>query len=294
MKLSSWRYILPEPFISLRRNIGMTIAAVMTVVLTLYLCGVFALLVSNIDKNASIMEQSVEIKVFIEDGINQEQMDTLSAKVKSLEGVESVRYVSRADGLKQMSEKFGDSEEILAAINTNPLPNSYTVKAESPELVSQIAETVAGYDNVLDVRYGQGTIEKMFAFMNWMRSLGTGLMILLGFSAVVLISMNIRLSVEARKEEIQVMRYVGASNTFIVTPFILEGMLLGLLGGALSCVLVLLSYDVLMKLILSSLSFLSFTTIGEVILLVALGLPLAGLLLGAIGSAVAVRKHINV
>ena len=103
MKLSSWRYILPEPFISLRRNIGMTIAAIMTVVLTLYLCGVFALLVSNIDRNADAMEASVEIKVFIEDGINQEQMDALSARVKSLDGVESVRYVSRADGLKQMS-----------------------------------------------------------------------------------------------------------------------------------------------------------------------------------------------
>ncbi len=294
MKLSSWRYILPEPFISLRRNIGMTIAAIMTVVLTLYLCGVFALLVSNIDKNADVMEASVEIKVFIEDGINQEQMDALSAKVKSLDGVESVRYVSRADGLKQMSEKFGDSEEILAAISTNPLPNSYTVKATAPEMVSGIATTVAGFDNVLDVRYGQGSVEKMFSFMNWLRSLGSGLMVLLGFSAIVLISMNIRLSVEARKEEIQVMKYVGASNTFIITPFILEGMLLGLLGGGLACILVLISYNALLKMILSSLSFLTFTTIGEIILLIALGLPLAGLLLGAIGSAIAVRKHINV
>lgn len=294
MKLTSWRYILPEPFISLRRNFGMTVAAVMTVVLTLYLCGIFGLLVENINQNASIMEDAVEIKVFIQDGINQEQMDALSAQVKSLEGVESVRYVSRTDGLKLMSEKFGSSEEILAAIDTNPLPNSYTVKAQTPEQVLPIVEAVSKLDNVLDVRYGQGSIEKMFSFMSWVRSLGTGLMVLLGFSAVILISMNIRLSVEARKEEIQVMKYVGASNSFIIWPFILEGMLLGVLGGGVACVLVLVSYHSMLSLLLSSLSFLTFVTLGAIALPVIGTMLGLGLLLGAIGSAIAVRKHVNV
>lgn len=294
MKLTSLRYILPEPFISLRRNFGMTVAAVMTVVLTLYLCGIFGLLVVNINENATVMESAVEIKVFIQDGINQEQMDTLSAQVKGLPGVESVKYVSRADGLALMSEKFGSSEEILAAIDTNPLPNSYTVKAESPEQVLTIVEAVNKLDNVLDVRYGQGSIEKMFVFLNWIRSLGSGLMVLLGFSAVILISMNIRLSVEARKEEIQVMKYVGASNSFIVWPFILEGMLLGVLGGGVACVLVLLSYHAMLNLLLSSLSFLEFTTLGMIAAPMVGAMLGLGLFLGAIGSAIAVRKHINV
>ncbi len=272
----------------------MTVAAVMTVVLTLYLCGIFGLLVENINQNASIMEDAVEIKVFIQDGINQEQMDALSAQVKSLEGVESVRYVSRTDGLKLMSEKFGSSEEILAAIDTNPLPNSYTVKAQTPEQVLPIVEAVSKLDNVLDVRYGQGSIEKMFSFMSWVRSLGTGLMVLLGFSAVILISMNIRLSVEARKEEIQVMKYVGASNSFIIWPFILEGMLLGVLGGGVACVLVLVSYHSMLSLLLSSLSFLTFVTLGAIALPVIGTMLGLGLLLGAIGSAIAVRKHVNV
>lgn len=294
MRLTSWRYILPEPFISLRRNFGMTVAAVMTVVLTLYLCGIFGLLVANINENASVMESAVEIKVFIQDGINQEQMDALSASVKSLPGVESVKYVSRADGLALMSEKFGSSEEILAAIDTNPLPNSYTVKAASPDDVLSIVEAVNRLDNVLDVRYGQGSVEKMFVFLNWIRSLGSGLMVLLGFSAVILISMNIRLSVEARKEEIQVMKYVGASNSFIIWPFILEGMLLGVLGGGVACVLVLLSYHAMLNLLLSSLSFLEFIGIGAIALPVIGAMLGLGLFLGAIGSAIAVRKHVNV
>lgn len=294
MRLTSWRYILPEPFISLRRNFGMTVAAVMTVVLTLYLCGIFGLLVANINENASVMESAVEIKVFIQDGINQEQMDALSASVKSLPGVESVKYVSRADGLALMSDKFGSSEEILAAIDTNPLPNSYTVKAASPDDVLSIVEAVNRLDNVLDVRYGQGSVEKMFVFLNWIRSLGSGLMVLLGFSAVILISMNIRLSVEARKEEIQVMKYVGASNSFIIWPFILEGMLLGVLGGGVACVLVLLSYHAMLNLLLSSLSFLEFIGIGAIALPVIGAMLGLGLFLGAIGSAIAVRKHVNV
>ena len=272
----------------------MTVAAVMTVILTLYLCGIFALLVSNINRNAEVMEAAVEIKVFIEDGINQEQMDHLSAQVRSLDGVASIKFVSRAEGLEQMSSKFGNSEEILAAIDTNPLPNSYTLKAASPELVTSIAEKVEKLPNVLAVRYGQGSIEKMFIFMNWIRTLGIGLMVLLGFSAIILISMNIRLSVEARKEEIQVMKYVGASNSFIIWPFILEGMLLGLLGGGLACILVLLSYNAVLNLILNSLNFLTFVSLGEIAFLLTSGMLLIGLLLGAVGSAIAVRKHVNV
>lgn len=294
MKLSSLRYVVPEPFISLRRNAGMTLAAVMTVVLTLYLCGIFALLVSNINRNTQLLEAAVEIKVFIEDGINQDQMDTLSAQVRNIEGVASIKFVSRAEGLEQMSSKFGSSEEILAAIDTNPLPNSYTIKAESPEQVLDIVEKVSRLPNVQAVRYGQGSIEKMFVFMNWVRTLGLGLMVLLGFSAVILISMNIRLSVEARKEEIQVMKYVGASNSFIVWPFILEGMLLGILGGGIACILVLLSYNAVLNLILSSLNFLTFVPLGEIAFLLISGMLLIGLLLGAIGSAIAVRKHVNV
>lgn len=294
MKLTSWRYILPEPFISLRRNVGMTIAAVMTVVLTLYLCGVFALMVSNINRNAELLEEAVEIKVFIEDGIDQEQMDALSAAVKAMDGVASVTYVSRTTGLEQMSAKFGSAEEILAAIDTNPLPNSYTVKAESPDQVVEIAEACSQLENVQAVRYGQGSIEKMFVFMNWIRSLGMGLMVLLGFSAVILISMNIRLSVEARKEEIQVMKYVGASNSFIIWPFILEGMLLGVIGGSLACILVLFSYRTVLNLLLSSLTFLTFTSMGQIALPTIAGMLFFGLLLGAIGSAIAVHKHINV
>lgn len=294
MKLSSLRYVVPEPFISLRRTAGMTLAAVMTVVLTLYLCGIFALLVSNINRNTQLLEAAVEIKVFIEDGINQDQMDTLSAQVRGIEGVASIKFVSRAEGLEQMSSKFGSSEEILAAIDTNPLPNSYTIKAESPDQVLDIVEKVSRLPNVQAVRYGQGSIEKMFVFMNWVRTLGLGLMVLLGFSAVILISMNIRLSVEARKEEIQVMKYVGASNSFIVWPFILEGMLLGILGGGIACILVLLSYNAVLNLILSSLNFLTFVPLGEIAFLLISGMLLIGLLLGAIGSAIAVRKHVNV
>lgn len=294
MKATGLRYILPEPFISLRRNFGMTIAAIMTMVLTLYLCGIFALLVANINRNAEVLEAAVEIKVFIQDGINQEQMDALSARVKSIPGVASVKFVSRAEGLEMMSSKFGSSEEILAAIDTNPLPNSYTLKAESPDQVMSIVQVVEGLENVIDVRYGQGSIEKMFVFMNWIRSLGMGLMVLLGFSAVILISMNIRLSVEARKEEIQVMKYVGASNSFIICPFILEGMLLGVLGGTVACVLMLMSYNAVLKLILSALTFLTFVSLGEVVLPAIGGMLGIGLILGAIGSAIAVRKHIDV
>lgn len=294
MRFTSWRYIIPEPFKSLRRNLGMSIAAVMTMVITLFLCGVFGILVLNIDANANMLEDSVAIKIFIEDDIDQTAMDALSAQVKSTDGVESVVYVSRAQGLADMSSNYGSSEEILAAIETNPLPNSYTVKATDPDLVASLAAQFEKLENVATVRYGQDSVEMMFLFMNWVRALGVSLMVLLGFSAVILISMNIRLSVEARKEEIQVMKYVGASNAFITWPFILEGMLLGLLGAIIASIITFSSYGAIAEVLATSLSFMDVVDVGSIAIPGVLFMLFIGLFLGAVGSAIAVRKHINV
>lgn len=294
MRFTSWRYIIPEPFKSLRRNLGMSIAAVMTMVITLFLCGVFGILVLNIDANANMLEDSVAIKIFIEDDIDQNAMDALSAQVKSTPGVESVVYVSRAQGLADMSSNYGSSEDILAAIETNPLPNSYTVKATDPDLVAGLAAQFETFENVATVRYGQDSVEMMFLFMNWVRALGVALMILLGFSAVILISMNIRLSVEARKEEIQVMKYVGASNAFITWPFILEGMLLGLLGAIIASGITFSSYGAIAEVLATSLSFMDVVELNLILVPGIIAMLFIGLFLGAVGSAVAVRKHINV
>ena len=293
-RLTKWRYILPEPFISLKRNIMMTIAAVLTVVITLYLCGIFGILVMNIDENATKMENSVEIKAFIADDLSQEQVDALSEDVKSLDGVDKVDYVSKAEGLESMSEEFGDSADILAAVETNPLPNSYTISAKTPDDVAGIVAELEKMSEIDEVRYGQGTVENLFLLMKWLRIMGVAIMILLGLCAVVLISMNIRLSVSARKEEIQVMKYVGATNSFIIWPFILEGILLGLLGSILGIILVLCSYNGVLAKIVDILQFMTFLKLGDVAGLIVALMLLMGVVLGALGSAIAVRKHIQV
>ncbi len=272
----------------------MTIAAVLTVVITLYLCGIFGILVMNIDENATMMENSVEIKAFISEDLTQEEMDALSAEVKGMPGVADVEYVSKTEGLESMSEEFGDSANILDAVETNPLPNSYTISANTPEDVLGIVEELEQIPEIDEVRYGQGTVENLFLLMKWLRIMGVAIMVLLGLCAVVLISMNIRLSVEARKEEIQVMKFVGASNSFIIWPFILEGILLGLLGSIVAIILVLCSYNAVLGKIVNTLQFLTFLEIGSIAGMVIFWMLLVGIVLGALGSAIAVRKHIQV
>ncbi|MDD4571836.1 MAG: permease-like cell division protein FtsX [Clostridia bacterium] len=294
MKMSSMRYILPEPFISMKRNPLMSLAAIITVVITLSLCGIFYLLIMNIDANATMMESAVEIKVFIEDDIDQAAMDELSAAVKDLPGVLEVRYVSREDGLASMAGKFGDSSEIVKAVDENPLPNSYTVKADDPDKVIPIAKAVEKMDHVQVVRYGQGAVENLFSMLAWIRTIGLGIMVLLSLSAVILIALNIRLTVFARRAELQVMKYVGASNTFIVLPFILEGILLSFIGAAIAVGLVLWSYNSILAYMMESLLFLSFVDVGTVMLPVTVGMLGGGIVLGAIGSAIAVRRFVRV
>ena len=193
-----------------------------------------------------------------------------------------------------MSEEFGDSADILAAVQTNPLPNSYTISAKTPEDVAPIVKQLEGMSQIDEVRYGQGTVENLFLLMKWLRIMGVAIMILLGLCAVVLISMNIRLSVTARKEEIQVMKYVGATNSFIIWPFILEGVLLGLLGSVLAIILVLCSYNGVLSKIVTTLQFMTFLKLSSVAGLVVFAMLAVGIILGALGSAIAVRKHIQV
>ncbi len=293
MKASSFRYIFPEPFNSLKRNSWMSVAAIVTMAITLLLCGVFWLLVMNINANATMMESQVEVKVFLADDATEADSISLKTNLESLAGVASVTFVSKEEGLDTLIARFGDKDRILAALGSNPLPDSYTVTATEPEDVVQIAEAAETMDKVQAVRYGQGTVENLFATLNWIRTIGVGIMVLLSVSAVLLISMTIRMTVIARREEIRVMKYVGASNWFIRWPFLLEGMFIGFLGALIALAIVLFSYDKLIDYMVQNLIFLTYISLKDVIFQTSAVMLFGGIVLGALGSIIPMRRFLK-
>ncbi|MBQ6842350.1 MAG: permease-like cell division protein FtsX [Firmicutes bacterium] len=294
MKMKSFRYIFPQTFKSMLANGWMTFAAVMTITISLFLCTLFWLLVINVDANATALEEDVRISAYIKEDTQDYSYDRLYYDILAIEGVEAVEYISREDGLKNIAGRFGNTDLLAAMGGVNPLPDCYSITAESKDHVASIAKKLEGFTEIDDIRYGEETVDRLFALTDTLRIGGLILMLLMAVAAVVLISMSIRLTVMARKKEIMVMKWTGATNAFIRWPFILEGLFLGLMGAVLALGLALVCYNYALGYIAQYVSFLVVLPLGAVwqtTVLFALG---AGLLLGMLGSFFPLARFLDV
>ncbi|MTI85793.1 MAG: ABC transporter permease [Firmicutes bacterium] len=295
MSLNNISYYWVEAFKSLYRNSWLSLAAVGTIIISLFILGSSVLLVLNVNHLADRVESGVEISVFVQESVSGEELVDLGEQIKFLGGVESVNYISRERALEEMKESFGDRQDALAGLDEeNTLPDSYRVKALSTDLVPSVAEKIEDLHGVDGVRYGHGVVEKLLVLSQWVRTMGLAIVVLLGVAAVFLIATTIRLSVYARRQEIGIMRILGATNWFIRMPFMLEGMLLGLLGGLVTSGVIYLGYSTLVLRVNATLSFIQLISQPQIIYYNLLGITALGLLLGILGSAISVRKFLKI
>ena len=190
MKIRTMGYFFKESFLSLKRNGWMSLASVITVAISLFVCGVFWLLVLNVNNVADTIESNVEIRAYFQDDTPDEEIVDIEAQVKALPGVSSVTFISRDEALESLKSKFGDKSGLLAALEgQNPLPHSFTIKTKTAEDVVPVAQTLENTGMFQKVRYGEGVVEKLFALINWVRVLGLGMMSLLAVGAVMLVQL---------------------------------------------------------------------------------------------------------
>lgn len=292
MGLNAVRYYFREAFASMRRNGWLSLASVGTVTVSLIILGCSLLLVLNASKLAAALEGMLEINVFLVDDLDREKIRQLNEQIKFLPGVAEVEFISREDALKKMQQSIGADK--LEGLDYNPLPDAFRVKTREPQQVPQVAGEIARLAGVEEVRYGQGLVEKLLAITRAIRIAGWVVMILLGGAAVFLISTTIRVSVFSRRKEINIMKYLGATNWFIRFPFLLEGMFLGLAGAFLAAITVFYGYVLTVREINTLMPFLPIVSqFGEVLPVFACVVGL-GLLIGAAGSALSVRRFLNV
>lgn len=295
MKMSSFRYIIPQAFSSLKVNGWMTFAAIMTITISLFICSVFWLIIVNIDANATDIESQVEIVAYIKDGVAEAQYDNIKASIEGIEGVTSIEFISKEAGMTNMSNRFGENSDLISALGgENPLPDSYAIKAATPEQVATIAQIIGSMDQIESVRYGQGTVEKLFSLTDAMRKAGIAIMILLGIGAIVLVAMAIRLTVYARRREVMVMKWVGATNAFIRWPFLIEGILLGFFGAVIASIGSMIVYSFAGDYLATAVSFLSIIEPQQLWWQVFGFTTLAGIVMGAFGSIISVARFLDV
>lgn len=294
MTINSLKYILNVVFKSIRRNVWLSLASVLTVMVSLVILGASAFFLVNANNMAKDFESQLEIAVFTQDKLSPAEVQSLQKQVEGLDGVAGVELVSKEQALKDFSQSMGSSTLASDLGGTNPFPDKLTVKTTDPQQVKAIADQIQGLKGVEKVRYGQGVIDKLLSFTRWLRWIGVGIVLAFAVASLVLISLNIKMNVFSRRREIQIMKLVGASNSFIRWPFLIEGMFLGLIGGLLAILLVGLGYQWLAGYIRSTLTFMPVVQDSYLISQILSVLLFVGMALGAMGSAISLRKFLKV
>ena len=294
MKSSTISRHVRESVKSIGRNGWMTFASVSAVTVTLLLVGVFMVIMMNLNKVANDVENDVEIKVLIDLEADSKAETTLQQQIKDMPGVESMKYSSKEHELNGLIKDFG--EDLSLFKQSNPLRNVLYVKAENPQQTATVAKQIDALDNTYEVLYGKGKIEKLFNFLNISRNVGIVLIIALLLTAMFLISNTIKITIIARRNEIEIMKLVGATNWFVRIPFILEGLWLGLLGSIIPITVVTILYTQLHSVIAPRLKgeIFQMLNVTPFIFEVDLLILLMGVFIGIWGSFMSVRKFLKI
>lgn len=295
MKVRTIEYYIREVFISLRRNNWMSVASIGTVAVSLFIFGMFLMMVMNMNKLAENMESQVQINVYLLDKVDREQARDIEKDLKEIEGVESVGFVTKDEAMERFKDRLGDQKTLLDALDeTNPLPDSFEVTVTNPDLVKTVAEKMEKLDGVECAKYGQDVMEHLFEITRLLRIFGFTLMLVLAFATLFIISNTIRLTVFARRKEIAIMKYVGATDWFIRWPFVMEGMVLGLFGSIIAAMVLRTAYTAMAEKVYETLAFFPLIPEQPFLTYITIVVVISGMVVGAIGSAVSIKKFLKV
>lgn len=295
MKLSTSEYFIKEVYTSFKRNIWMTLASIFTVVLSLFILGFFSIVILNLNKMADTLESQVQISVYLKDDLSQEEIDETKETLSKIEGLQDIKFITREEAMENFKERLGDQQFLLDALDdTNPLPDSFSLTVTSPQQVKTIADTAAALDSVESASYSQDIINHLFNLTHLIRLIGIALIILLTGAAIFIISNTIRLTVFARRKEIAIMKYVGATDWFIRWPFLLEGICLGFIGGGLATIFLYIVYNQVTQEIYEAMAFFPLIPQHPFINYISLAILVAGIIIGALGSTISLKRFLKV
>lgn len=295
MKIKTFKYFFREGMVSVKKNRVMSVASVSTVAAALFIFGVFMLLVVNVNKIVSTVENEIEIQAFLEEDVTTIQKQQIEKDIKAIDGVKEVEFESQEKALEKFKEELGEKADLANGLELeNPLPASFIIKVNKPQDVSVVSEKLKGHSGIEKINDGKQMVETIMNVTGFVKITSILLMAILGIISISLISNTIKLTVFARKREIGIMKYIGATDWFIRWPFIIEGMLMGLLGAAVSILILGFGYGYGAKVVSESQMIFSLVPSNEIIFTLGWQFSLIGVLIGGIGSLLSIRKFLVV
>lgn len=295
MKIRTLNYFAKQGLTSMKRNRVMSFASITTVAASLFIFGVFMLMVLNVNQLMKNVENGIEIKAFLKTDLTTMKEKSIKTDIKEISGVKEIDYESKEQALDKFKKQLGEKKDLANGLELdNPLPASFIIKVNKPSDVSKVSKAIKSIEGIDQVKDGQQMVDKIVKVSRFIKGLSLVLMSILGIISISLIANTIKLTVFARKREIGIMKYMGATDWFIRWPFVFEGMLLGLFGSLVSIVLLYGGYSYAVKAVVTS--DVIFTLLPAKQLMPSLIKEFAGIgvLLGGFGSVVSIRKFLVV
>ena len=301
MRPSTIWFTLKQGIVNIKRNWMFSLASILTMAACIFLVGVFYSIVNNVDNIAHKVEQEVPITVFFEEGTTQEQINQISAQISQRPEVEKVEFTSADQAWEDFKEEYFQGSDAAEGFrDDNPLVNSanLAVYMNQIEMQGELVSYIQGLDHVREVEQSEEAANTLGSFNRLVSYASLVIIVLLIVISVFLISNTISVGIAVRKEEIGIMKYIGATDGFVRAPFVLEGMILGLIGAAIPLTALYFLYNTAVEYVLTRFNVL--TGVVEFIpvmniyrILVPISVAL-GIGIGLIGSFWTTRKHLRV
>lgn len=295
--MNSLIYNVKQVVQQIGRNKGMSFASVLAITAMMLILGLFFVISVNINLFSEMIQKDYDyVEVYLKDDIDAKQVDKIKSKLENISGVKDVKYRSKQEALKIMKQRWGESGYLLDSLGDNPLPNSFVINAEDNETANNINKFAKQIDGVEDVKYYKETVDKLTKASNFLQYSAIIIMIFLIVVSVIVVSNTIKLTVLNRAKEISIMKYVGATNWFVRGPFLIEGILLGIVSSMIAAILTWLIYTQIEKLIGGDIMVIlssplvpaDYLAVNLLVIFLAIGVSV-----GASGSIVSMRKFLD-
>lgn len=298
MKHSIIGYLLGEGFRNVFHNKKSSGASLATMCATMLIFGIFFMIIENINSAVKTIELQQGMQVFIQKDATDEQISQIGEQIKAINGVNTIKFISKEDALNYNREKLGNPALFVGYDEENPFKASYLVTLTDLKLSSEVQENIYKLDNIASITSQDNTINNLVKIANGIKIVSIVVLSLLVIISIFIIANTIKLTVHARRKEISIMKYVGATDSFIRWPFIIEGIIIGIIAAIISLAVLGLAYNLIISKLGNSavlakigMSLLSFADISTLLVIVYLVL---GIGIGALGSTISMRKYLKV
>ncbi len=298
MKYNIFGYLIGEGFSNVFKNKKSTGASLMIMCATMIIFGIFLILGENINHFVDEIKSEQGFQVFLNKDATDEEIQKVGEEIKSLDGVSTAEYKDKEYALNTMKEKLGDRAELIEGYGPDYFPPSYVVTLTDLNMSKDVQNKIMEFDNVTKITSSDQTVSTLLGLARGIKLVTGIILALLIVISIFIISNTIKLTVHARRKEISIMKYVGATNNFIRWPFIVEGMIIGIFASVISIVIVGGAYSLLAEQAVNAqfMQAINMSLVGfkDMISSIIFVYMLLGIGIGALGSVISMRKYLKV